>query len=125
MTKIIVIDKESSNNTEFELVDINVREGYGVIHNSKYGFCRQSLALLEFTNKHRESADISEEVIDKVMYLADDNTAGTVMDREAIRLTLNSYRNDATPQMYESDSGYIVKEQDIRLALKMFNLIKT
>ena len=105
MTKIIVIDKESSNNTEFELVDINVREGYGVIHNSKYGFCMPLLYA--------------------VMYLADDNTAGTVMDREAIRLTLNSYRNDATPQMYESDSGYIVKEQDIRLALKMFNLIKT
>ena len=124
--KIIVIDKELVNDDmEFELVSIDVEKGKAVIYNPKYGHCYQLLSLLEFTNKHRECADITEDVIDKVIYLGDDNTAGTVMDRDAIRFTLNSYRTDATPQMYESDCGQIIKEQDILIALKLFNLIKT
>lgn len=46
---ITVIDLEV--NKEFELVQILNEEGCVVIHNDEYGFCRQEISKIKFTNK--------------------------------------------------------------------------
>jgi hypothetical protein len=55
--------------------------------------------------------------IDKVIELAEGNTAGTLMDREAISQTIDSYNTEMIPEMSESDSGYLIKERDILQAI--------
>jgi len=45
---ITVIDLEC--NEEFELVDLRLDEGYVVIRSDKYGYCRQKINLIKFTN---------------------------------------------------------------------------
>lgn len=47
---ITVIDLEV--NKEFNLVSISLEDGTVVIQNNEYGFCRQLIEKIKFTNNH-------------------------------------------------------------------------